>query len=371
MDFDVIIFGGGTAGSTAAHGLARAGVKAALIEVNPEPIWRIGETLSAEAREHLQAFGLWESHLQAGHLPSHGNVTSWGWDALVDKDHIHSPHGHAWQLDRPTFESMLLRAAQAAGVTVLRGSPAQIRQTPSQSVDGGWHLHVGSCILTAHWLVDATGRRATVARHLGVRRLMADSLVAVHTVTRSVRATDRDSRTYLEAVPEGWWYTSLVPGGRRTVSFQTDAALLPSGQSWRSREWFEQHFRQSRHLAALLDKHGYTFDHDIELTSAHSGRLEHFSGHGWLAIGDAAMSFDPITGHGLLKAMQSARQVVEVVRSSDPGRQAAFDLQNEQLWQHFRHEHKICYAQERRWPTSPFWRSRHDEATTQPHSLNS
>ena len=357
MNFDIIILGGGTAGSTAALGLARAGRHVALIEANAKPRWRVGETLSAEARPHLQALGVWETHLQSGHLASHGTVSAWGWDALVDQDHIHSPHGHAWQLDRPAFEAMLLRAAYDAGVTLLSGHPAQILTGPANSSDGQWHLQAGGHQLTAAWLIDASGRRAAVARHLGSRRQMLDRLVAVHRVIPT-SLSDRDSRTYLEAVADGWWYSSLLPGRKRLISFQTDASLLPPDQTWRSPTEFALRFRKACQLTAQFEKFQLPFDHPPALTSAHSGRIEQFSGPGWLAIGDAAMSLDPVTGHGLLKAIQSSRLATHTLLSATPEALHAFETWNEQVWQQFCKEHHNCYAMETRWPTAPFWQRR-------------
>ena len=119
-----------------------------------------------------------------------------------------------------------------------------------------------------------------------------------------------------------------------------------------------QQLSQTRHLGALFESRGCTLTDVPSLTSAHSGRLEQFSGPGWLAIGDAAMSFDPITGHGLLKAMQSAMQSVQTIAAGHAEARATFDTWNDQLWQQFSQARRQCYATERRWGTAPFWHSR-------------
>ena len=351
---DVIVIGGGVAGMTAALGVQKLGGDVTVVEAQVTASWRIGETLAAEARPVLQELGLWDEHRQSSHLPSYGNVSCWGWEAPVDKDFTCNPCGHAWQLDRALFEATLARAAARRGVRMTCGEAV----TGLTRVDDQWHVQVGAETLQAPWIIDATGRRAFVARHLGVARRSLDSLVAVYATARSKAGSDRDGRTHVEAVPEGWCYTALTPGGRRTVSFQTDADLLPSDQQWRSCEWFSTHLGQARHISALLARHGYSFDHAPELTSAHTGRLDQFSGPGWVAIGDAAMSFDPVTGQGLFKAMRSAMQVAQLIVSGSAADRVAFDSWNEQLWQQFRRAQRDCYAQERRWPTAPFWQSR-------------
>lgn len=358
----MIVIGGGVAGTAAALGLRQAGLTVCLIEAGPAPRWKIGETLAPEARPLLQALGLWQTHLQAGHLPSFGNLSSWGWDAVVAKDFIGNPHGHAWQLDRTVFEATLTAAARESGVDLRNGTTVTgiLRRADH------WTVQAGPEALRSPWLIDASGRRAMVARHLGIRRPALDSLVSIHAVASSAAATDRDARTLIESLPDGWGYTALTPGGRRTVSFQTDAGLLPPDQSWRAPGWFTAKIRQTRHLSSLLEKQGYAFDLDSGpcLTSAHSGRLENFSGPGWLAIGDAAMSFDPITGQGLLKALQSASQATQIIANPDPEAWGTFNHWNENLWTAYLAGRQACYQMERRWPASPFWREQSQPLTS-------
>ena len=357
MSHDVIILGGGTAGSAAALALARAGASVALIEASAITAWRVGETLGAGARPELMRLGVWEMHLQGGHLPCHGTVSAWGSGQMVDQDHVFNPHGSAWQLDRPLFESMLLTEAAKAGAVVLRGHPAQI--TRNAGSGGTWEVLAGQSVLHAPWLIDATGRRAFAARHLGVQRQVLDDLVALHSLHAVSDPADRDSRTHLETEAEGWWYTSLLPGQRRVLSFQTDAALLPPEQAWRAPAWWAARFSHAPHLSELFRRHAITLAGSPALTSAHSGRLERFGGPGWLAIGDAAMSFDPVSGHGLLKALRSAALAAEclVHRPAQAVEECA--AAHEELWSDYLNARRACYIAERRWPDAPFWQTRH------------
>lgn len=227
---DVIIAGGGVAGAAVAIGLQRHGLEVVLAEAQSRPAWRIGETLAAEARPLLQELGVWQDHLQAGHLQSYGNVSCWGWEVPVDHDFTSNPLGHAWQLDRPAFERMMLAAATTAGARILHDSPI----TALERESGIWQVQAGTEQISAPLLIDATGRRAVIARQLGVRRQSRDKLAALYAIAKSLTGTDKDSRTFIEALPDGWFYTALMPGGRRTLSFQTDADLLPPADQWRS-----------------------------------------------------------------------------------------------------------------------------------------
>ena len=364
MECDVSVIGGGVAGACAALECAKSGLPVILVEANREMQWRIGETLGPESKVALLSLGLWDEFNQAGHLPSHGNASAWGWGGLAEKDFIFNPHGNAWQLDRVAFEEMLTKGAEKAEARIVRGQAV----TEIERSDSGWKIKLVDRLLCSRSIIDATGRRSMVARAQGVKREILDQLVAVYSVATSMNGKDQDSRTFIESGPDGWWYTAVMPGGRRTVSFQTDADLLP-GQEWRTREWFLGQLRQTRHVSGILEDHGYEFISPPQLTSAHSGRMERFSGDGWLAVGDAAMSFDPLSGQGILKAMQSGMMAAEVVANGTPESQAGFDRWNEQLWSQFSKSRNSYYAMEQRWPDSAFWQRRGSRNEREPVAL--
>ncbi len=357
MTYDAVIIGGGLAGTSCALRLAQGGWCVALLEASRRVPWKVGETLGPESRPVLLALGLWQEFQDAGHVRSHGNVSAWGGEEIDERDFIFNPHGHAWQLNRVHFEESLLHAAERAGVHLLRGTMAeQVRRASNH-----WTIETAAGSLRAAWLVDATGRRSWLARALGVKRLMFDQLVAVHMPAVSVPATDQDGRTFIQSCADGWWYSARVPGARRTVSFQTDADLLPA-QEWRDAAWFREQCSAAPHLAELLARHEYRLEGTPRLTSAHSGRLEVFGGPGWLAVGDAAMSFDPLSGYGMLKAMRSgldAAHALSAQRSSnEPDETDAHFRLNESLWSQFLGMRTQYYSAEQRWAESPFWARR-------------
>jgi flavin-dependent dehydrogenase len=104
-----------------------------------------------------------------------------------------------------------------------------------------------------------------------------------------------------------------------------------------------------------------------KLTSAHSARLTKFSGStsangcAWLAVGDAAMSFDPLSGQGLLRALQSGALAAEVIANRSAAALSQFNEKNETLWRQYAAGRLGYYAIERRWRGRghEFWRRRH------------
>ena len=353
-DTEVLVIGGGPAGAAAAIVLARAGRRCVVLEGQPAPGWKIGETLAPESRPLLQALGVWEPFQQDGHRPSPGNGSAWGGVELGAKDFIFNPHGCAWQLDRPRFEAMLLHAAEAAGATVARGVAAQTIRREA----GGWEVTANANPCRASWLVDATGRGAMVARQLGVARRLEDKLVAVYAVVSATAETDTDARTLLEAEADGWWYTALMPGGRRVFAWLTDADLLP-GHEWREAAWFWRRVAATRCLAPLHAPAGET--PAPKLTSAHSGRLGAVHGEGWVATGDAAQSFDPLSGEGLFHALLSGQRAAQGLvgnLSGETNGLGDYAALSESLWRRFLHQRQAAYTAEPRWRDQPFWQRR-------------
>lgn len=356
-DRHVVIAGAGLSGAVAALCLRRAGIDVTLLEKSRAPRWKIGETLPPEANRLVDALGLRPWFDDGRHLRSFGVVSAWGGASPVATDFIFNPHGCGWQLDRVALELACLEAAELAGARLVRG--VTVRESSREG--DRWHVATRDERLACDWMIDATGRVASLARRLGVRQVSIDRLVSVHARTSNRNGADLDSRALIEATESGWWYTALTTSGRRTVAFQTDADLL-RGTDWQSSEWFSNGLQRTRCVGDLLRSHGYRFESPIALDLARSCRLERFCGTGWLAAGDAAMAIDPLSGQGMLKAIEGGRAAAEAVIAGGPSALEAYAAEMEACWLGFVRTWTANYATETRWPNSPFWSRRHRAA---------
>ena len=347
---DAAVVGAGPAGSIAAIVLARAGFRVAIIDPASEPAesFKVGESLPPAARpllEHLELISLVE---KGPHLVSHGNCSAWGSSRLESLDFIFDPNGPGWHLDRVRFDADLRKAAELAGAESIQG-----RLDEFSRESDGWLLHLGAENATAPWLVDATGRSARVARRLGAERRKDDSLMAVF-AWFATEERDRETRTVVESVEEGWWYTAKLPGHKRIAAFQGDPEEI--GQLV-SEEGWERLLADTIHVGPILRRAKRLTP--LRCAEACGARLDRFHGDGWLATGDAALSFDPLSSQGLFNALYSGMKAGECLRRAmsgeGPGVLEEYSRRLESIRSAYFNRRNVFYASERRWPQKPFW----------------
>src|SRR6185369_6589717 len=177
---------------------------------------------------------------------------------------------------------------------------------------------------------------------------------------RSAADGDADTRTMVESAPDGWWYTALLPCGRRVVAWLTDAdladrtALLSPGG-------FAARLLESPHVGARLACFGYELQGRPRGSGAGSARLDRFAGDGWLAVGDAALSFDPLSSQGMLNALYTGLrggQALAAALAGDRAGIAGYAHRLEAVYGTYLRNRLASYAAEARWAGHPFWRRR-------------
>ena len=356
--FDVAVVGGGPAGAVAAYVLARAGRRVVLIDAPAVASRKIGESLPAIAGHLLRKIGLAE--LLEGHRASFGNVSAWGGEELVSTDFIQDPHGLGLHLDRARFDRELREAAADAGAEVLAA-----RMRTAERGASGWEVRIEEPVqriamtLRAACVIDATGRRGIIAKRAGAKRIRDDALMALFfwaTREGTGEAAPLDERTLVESRPEGWWYTAPLPNDARVLAFHTDADVA---RAVRRENGIARAIAATSHVRPLVD--GLRVDARFRIAEAGGARLDAFVGRGWVAVGDAALAFDPIAAQGIFNALYTgmkAGEAVDAALRGDPSGLAEYSRRLEEIRAAYVERRTNVYELEGRWPDAPFWKRR-------------
>jgi len=219
----------------------------------------------------------------------------------------------------------------------------------------------------ANFLVDATGRSSSFSSQRGARRLTLDRLVGIvrFFVPHSTGFTS-DGSTLIEAVEDGWWYTAALPDKRRVVIYMTDSDLYATAVR-RNRDCWLQQLGKTTHCRSKVASYLPVSTH-TRILAANSSRLDRVENKNWLALGDAAMAFDPLSGQGVYRALNSALQASRAIKGYWNGTDSA--LQDyaaliDKDFNNYLRLRKGFYMREQRWPHTPFWQRRQEEVFVQ------
>lgn len=377
---DVLIAGGGPAGAALALALRQQvpTLSVALAEATSYQEQRIGEALLPLSRGLLEHLGVWAAFQKLSHCKVSSVTAEWG-GLLGDEDAFAvADRGSGWHVDRVAFDAFLVREAEAIGVDVLRN--AFVSAVTRRNYTGAaWRLEVvrngnGGVLkedvridfLKARVLVDATGHRASVARQCGGVPLASNGEGGARQLAHArVFEGDpsEDRGFHVEAFRNGWWYTAGLPEGRRIAVCLTDADLAQELQLSTRRGWLAALSSTSVVRKHVLEAQGEVGCMTREVAVR---RLEPAAGRGWLAVGDAAACYDPLSAQGILKAVRSgifASHAIADYLAGDARALPRYAEWSKASFEAFRRLRLDVYARERRWPESPFWQRRHGSST--------
>ena len=362
-DYQIVVLGGGPAGCATALSLARRGIAGILVvESSCYEGSRIGETIPPDTRLVLDQLGVWDDFVSEPHEPCLGSCSSWGDDKLGYNDFLFNPFGNGWHLDRRRFDSFLAKKTGECGAEVRTGT--KFVQAQRMGAEG-FRLRLAGAggqteTVSARFVVDAMGMHSGFARQMGAKKLFLDRLICVAAFFELAAASSFSQLTMLEAVEYGWWYAAKLPNRRLAVALASDPELIRRAGLNQKDAWLSR-LKQTKHVSSEVADCPF-IENSLRVCNAPSLLLDRVAGNGWLAVGDAASTYDPISSQGIHKALSNGVHAAEIIAAFLAGDVETFsDYQSSVAgrFEDYLANRNYLYGMEQRWSASPFWSRRH------------
>lgn len=312
---DVIVAGGGPAGSTTALLLARAGFSVCLLEKDVHPRFHIGESILPRNTLVLRQLGLEDAVRARPHVPKFGAEFGMGNDFATRKFQFTDgllPGFPVFNIERSHLDKLLLDEARNAGVGVFEGSPVE-RIVALQ--DGTVRVATARAEVKGRVLIDASGQGSLVGRHLNIRQSFSDPELQKVAYFQHFENVERppgieSGHPCIIMCDEGWFWLIGLNETKTSVGFVTRPSFAKtlSIPPRTMLGWAVQRCPVVRHR--MRDAVG---DASNLVMSDFSYRCQPYAGPGYFMVGDAACFLDPIFSTGVTLAMVSAQHTAEMV----------------------------------------------------------
>lgn len=328
---DVVVIGGGPAGSTAATLLVRRGYRVIALEKDHHPRFHIGESLLPMNLPIFERLGVMDQVRALGVFKPGADFEAdneAGYITFEFARALGNSPPHAYQVRRQDFDQMLFHHAASSGADTREGH--EVRGVEERGPHD-WQVQVATdqgeqYAIRARYVVDASGRDAFLAGKKKLKRKNAEHQSAAifgHFRGAQYRAGEHAGNISIYRFDHGWMWMIPLPDGVMSVGAVCWPDYLKQRRG-RTTDFLLDTLRQNPALWKRIE-HAELIDNEVRVTGNYSYDSARMAGPGWVLIGDAFAFLDPVFSSGVYLAMSGAEQAVDVVDAAlrDPTREAA------------------------------------------------
>ena len=325
-NFDVIVMGGGPAGSTVAGILAREGRKVILFEKEIFPRHHIGESLMTDTYWTFRRLGILEKMKESPFVRKYSvqfaNAAGKESRPFYFFEAVHHESAVTWQITRAQFDHLLIDHAAEQGVTVHQGALVkQVLFEGDQAVGVEVQMPDGTREkFFAKVVVDATGQMAMLSNKFRwrVRDPKLKKAVIYSYFKDAYREPDLNGGATLvlrtEAGSGGWFWYIPLENDITSVGIVADPEYLVQGRGQDLAKIFQEEIDKCEPVRKRVAP-GTRVDKIYSILD-YSYRSKHNAGNGFIIIGDAYGFLDPIYSSGVLLALKMAELAADAIHDA-------------------------------------------------------
>lgn len=327
IECDVLVIGGGPAGSTTAAFLARRGRSVVQLERDRHPRFHIGESLLPANIPIIERLGVLDAVREIGILKLGADFPTMdgaGYNVFRFSRALGKTPPYAFQVKREEFDQLLFRHAAAQGVDAREGIRVRSVEFAADGVVAQAETESGEKLaVRARYLVDATGRDAFLGGFLKFKRKHPrhrSAALFAHFRGVERRQGEDAGNISIYTHDDGWAW--MIPLREDIVS----VGIVADPWLFKSRDVPPGDFLRrvldgvpgARERMARAEMVG-----NLHATGNYSYVCSRLTGPRWLMVGDAGAFVDPIFSTGVYLAMRAAERAAEVIDRvlDEPGRE--------------------------------------------------
>lgn len=314
---EVVIIGGGPAGSTLGCYLSMAGIKNTIYEGANHPRPHVGESMVMSSVQVFEEIGFLPVLEREGFVKKYG--ASWHppmakGEAAISFDEFPSPHvkqDYTYHVDRRKFDLLLLKHAESLGTKVYQGVNVSQVLFDQENYACGIRIRLGNqdIDVPARLVADASGRHTLLGKQLKVKRNdpIFDQF-AVHAWFENVDKGKTNSSEYIHIyflpVERGWAWQIPITHEITSMGIVAEKAVFKEARL-EPEAYFQKFVDSNPDLASAMRNAKRV--NEFKLEGDYSYKMDTFTGNGFVLIGDAARFVDPIFSSGVSVALFSAK----------------------------------------------------------------